>query len=299
MNSLKLLVAVVLIAVTRLRQDMCASGDGRNYRGTVSTTDRGHSCLHWDLFQSWEYYKTSKGLGPHNHCRNPNQSLKPWCRVRKGRRIVREFCDIRKCEPGTELTCGERTEQVRYKIVGGTVTTSQDHPWVSAIFQKPTGFLCGGTLIAPCWVLTAAHCFADGNATQLRKLSVYLGKDSIKQMDQRKEQKFTVEQLEAKVKLLSQTLCRNTSYYEDKVTDNMFCAGSPDWSTDACQGDSGGPLVCRMDDRAFVYGVVSWGEGCGLKHKPGVYTRVTNYNQWIAESTGLPSYTTGAMYPIK
>lgn len=30
--------------------------------------------------------------------RNPDQSLMPWCRVRKGRRYVREFCNIPKCK---------------------------------------------------------------------------------------------------------------------------------------------------------------------------------------------------------
>jgi trypsin len=60
----------------------------------------------------------------------------------------------------------------------------------------------------------------------------------------------------------------------------MFCAGAPaDGNQDACQGDSGGPLI--KDN--FLYGVVSWGRGCGHSEFPGVYTKVSRYKQWITK----------------
>lgn len=49
----------------------------------------------------------------------------------------------------------------------------------------------------------------------------------------------------------------------------------------ALQGDSGGPLACSRGDVSFLYGIISWGEGCGRSGKPGVYTRVSNYLDWI------------------
>lgn len=49
------------------------------------------------------------------------------------------------------------------------------------------------------------------------------------------------------------------------------------------QGDSGGPLVCQKDETHYIYGVVSWGDSCGKKNRPGVYARVTKFIDWINE----------------
>ncbi|XP_072290169.1 tissue-type plasminogen activator isoform X2 [Eucyclogobius newberryi] len=65
------------------------------------------------------------------------------------------------------------------------------------------------------------------------------------------------------------------------VTANMLCAGDTRGLDDACKGDSGGPLVCRNNNRMMLMGVISWGDGCGQKDKPGVYTRVSHYIDWM------------------
>ena len=47
------------------------------------------------------------------------------------------------------------------RIIGGEKTDIKQHPWQVAL-QFKGSFFCGGSIIAPNWILTAAHCFASG-----------------------------------------------------------------------------------------------------------------------------------------
>ncbi|XP_023690752.1 coagulation factor VII-like [Paramormyrops kingsleyae] len=66
-----------------------------------------------------------------------------------------------------------------------------------------------------------------------------------------------------------------------KLTINMFCAGYFEGRQDSCKGDSGGPLVTRYLNTSFLLGIVSWGKGCAQPGNYGIYTRVSNYLDWI------------------
>ena len=79
------------------------------------------------------------------------------------------------------------------------------------------------------------------------------------------------------------------------ITENMVCAGDAGGVRDACFGDSGGPLVARREDGTLVqFGVVSFGylpliqfqgfKPCAVPQAYGVYTRVSNYFDWIGRT---------------
>lgn len=63
-----------------------------------------------------------------------------------------------------------------------------------------------------------------------------------------------------------------------EITRTQLCAGKLAGGVDSCWADSGGPLV---NDRNVIVGVVSTGIGCARPGLPGIYTRVTEYVDWM------------------
>lgn len=113
------------------------------------------------------------------------------------------------------------------------------------------------------------------------------------------------------VPLVAKANCNDENSYNGDITDSMLCAGHDAGGKDACQGDSGGPLT-RGPNNTVLTGVVSWGIGCALPDKFGVYARVSNpsikafIEEKLAGGGGLPPddvtacslcYTCGGNWP--
>nr|CAD7426257.1 unnamed protein product [Timema monikensis] len=248
------------------------------------------------------------------------------------------------------------------KVVGGTAAPYGAYPWTVEIKayrpnKRKFEHHCGGAVVGPRLVMTAAHCLQNEQADQLR---IVVGEHFIEQRDQY-EKSFRVEDVlihpkfrkvgfysndiallkvkpvgdqgiqfnshvrsiclpeqstqskegawclvtgwgaqnpddvesqsqslqVAAVSLLDLATCRRSDVYGGRhqdILDSMVCAGVLEGGVDACGGDSGGPLACEVDGRFVLTGLVSWGDGCAKKNRPGVYTRISHYVDWLEQA---------------
>nr|XP_042141785.1 hepatocyte growth factor activator isoform X3 [Peromyscus maniculatus bairdii] len=214
--------------------------------------------------------------------------------------------------PAARPTCGKRHKKrtfLRPRIIGGSSSLPGSHPWLAAIYIGNS--FCAGSLVHTCWVVSAAHCFS--NSPPRDSITVVLGQHFFNRTTD-VTQTFGIEKYvpyslysvfnpsdhdldvseyssslrEALVPLVADHKCSSPEVYGADISPNMLCAGYFDCKSDACQGDSGGPLVCEKNGVAYLYGIISWGDGCGRLNKPGVYTRVSNYVDWINDRIRPP-----------
>ncbi|XP_046718180.1 suppressor of tumorigenicity 14 protein homolog isoform X1 [Silurus meridionalis] len=266
-------------------------------------------------------------------------------------------CDkVTDCLDGSDekdCDCGERPYK-HNRIVGGQNADVGEWPWQVSLHFQTSGHVCGASIIANKWLLSASHCFMseDLSYREPGNWMTYSGMN-----DQQKEEKSvqirgvkniithtdynqmtydndiallelteplvfssTVHPVclpsnshvfppgmpcwvtgwgalreggntatllqKAEVKIINDTVCDTVT--EGQVTSRMLCSGFLSGGVDACQGDSGGPLVCLSEANIwFQCGIVSWGEGCARRNKPGVYTRLTKFRQWIRKHAGV------------
>ncbi|KAM6207732.1 plasminogen-like [Sarcoramphus papa] len=158
----------------------CISGNGKDYRGTVAKTGRGRTCQEWSSQRphSHDYFTpmTHPGAGlDKNYCRNPDGDVNgPWCYTTDPRKAW-EYCDIPKCPPA-QYECGKskfRPKLCAQRIVAGCISHPHSWPWQISLRTSFGLHFCGGTLIDPQWVVTAAHCLEKSSRPSAYK--VYLG----------------------------------------------------------------------------------------------------------------------------
>ena len=256
---------------------------------------------------------------------------------------------------------------IESRIVNGEAITITEAPW--QVIVRSGGYLCGGSIVAERWVITAAHCVVAGGGSSFDPSQVYVAAghtyrsdvvisdriyataihlttgdeayddisyvndialielasdvgigttsiDAVTLPFQLDGSSWPADATAARVtgwgvyNLDSRTLpdqlqqgeievigdptasrCGNWSESNYKPAE-MLCAGIPSTGeTDSCSGDSGGPLVVEQS-RVYLAGIVSWGSTeCGSAGYPGVYTRVTNYADFIESHLDAPQTT--------
>uniref|UniRef100_A0A8B9XF21 Peptidase S1 domain-containing protein n=1 Tax=Bos mutus grunniens TaxID=30521 RepID=A0A8B9XF21_BOSMU len=252
--------------------------------------------------------------------------------------------------------CGHRT----LGIIGGKPAPERKWPWQVSL-QLRGRHRCGGSLIAPQWVLTAAHlCEGILSFHSFREFTVMMGTTylyshckttvvvPVKHIKSHKDfdwnltpndiallqlahsvnysayiqpvclprKNFEVrpgtqcwitgwgrtlefdpasmspklqeaEQLIIPLKQCAVMVEKTSNKSGNRVQKGMVCAQN------IKSEDSGSPLVCQFQTSWIQVGIVSWGDHCGLKEVPAVYTDVSFYKDWItarmSQASGLDS----------
>ncbi|KAF0717909.1 Aste57867_2024 [Aphanomyces stellatus] len=221
------------------------------------------------------------------------------------------------------------------EIVGGKEAAVGKHRYLAGLKRSATATSsCGGSLIAPNVILTAAHCTGNGLSYAVVGSHYLTGSSDgelVKVIQEIKHPKNNPSTFSNDVAILilerditsiapvevsfdavpagvltwvrgwgttssggtqSQVLkevsvaawdnAKAATALKPQTVDATMLAAGGLAGEDSCQGDSGGPLTIEDSTGSEkIVGVVSWGLGCAVQGKPGVYGRLSTARDFI------------------
>ncbi|XP_078357475.1 transmembrane protease serine 9-like [Oculina patagonica] len=119
----------------------------------------GHNCCRWSTYIR---VRNCSGFYVYELKKTPGCRLRYCGNGTQGPGIIQKPSAIPSTTPPVPLTnCGISSKKTR--VIGGVNAQFGNWPWQVALLKGSyKSFSCGGSLIAPDWVVTAAHCITAG-----------------------------------------------------------------------------------------------------------------------------------------